>query len=272
MPVAGVRAWSDISPAWLSGHPNAARNRENMMSTAYTADHKGRLFNFFWPVTRYIITMITVTLWGVFFFALNRTRVIGRSHVAHRRNTLLLSNHQSMVDSFLVGLCAFYPQAWWKTHLIPWNPAARENFYSNPILAWFSDQWKCIPVREGRRDLRALHRMMEALREGVMTLFPEGTRTRDGSVGPGRAGAGLLILGCRPTVIPVAIDGMAEVLPIGARMVRPFKRVTVYYGEPVDYSEFLDRPRSKETAQEVVDHVMDRIRKQLDEIRLRKQD
>src|SRR3989442_967321 len=93
-----------------------------------------------------------------------------------------------MLDSFLVGLGAFYPQSWLKPQLIPWNPAAAENFYKNPMLAWLADNWKCIWVREGRRDLHALHRMMEVLPRGTMTLFPEGTRSRDGSVGPGRPG------------------------------------------------------------------------------------
>src|SRR3989442_12335 len=95
-----------------------------------------------------------------------------------------------MLDSFLVGLGAFYPQSWLKPQLIPWNPAAAENFYKNPMLAWLADNWKCIWVREGRRDLHALHRMMEGLPRGTMTLFPEGTRSRDGSVGPGRPGPG----------------------------------------------------------------------------------
>src|SRR6266566_2950263 len=88
-------------------------------------------------------------------------------------------------------------------------------FNRNPLLAWLADNWKCIWVREGRRDLHALHRMIQVLPGGVMTLFPEGTRSRDGAVGPGRPGAGLLILATRPRVVPVAIDGMQAVLPIG---------------------------------------------------------
>src|SRR3989442_4191605 len=95
-----------------------------------------------------------------------------------------------MLDSFVVGLAAFYPQSWLKPHLIPWNPAAAENFYKNPLLAWLADNWKCIWVREGRRDLHALHRMIQVLPRGVMTVFPEGTRSRDGSGGPGRPVAG----------------------------------------------------------------------------------
>jgi len=56
------------------------------------------------------------------------TTVVGRKNVGTARNTLLLSNHQSMLDSFLVGIGAWYPQSWWRPHLIPWNPAAAENF------------------------------------------------------------------------------------------------------------------------------------------------
>ena len=139
------------------------------------------------------------------------------------------------------------------------NPAAAENFYKNPILAWLADNWKCIWVREGRRDLHALHRMIQVLRRGVMTLFPEGTRSRDGSVGPGRPGAGFLILATQPRVIPVAIDGMQEVLPIGRYVPRIFKRISVSCGPPVDYAEFLAMPRTRETAQAVIDRVMEEI-------------
>ncbi|MFQ5677884.1 MAG: lysophospholipid acyltransferase family protein [Gemmatimonadota bacterium] len=232
------------------------------MAKRYVAEHRGKLFNLLWPLTRYLITNLSVAVAFVLFFLFNRTTVLRRRNVPRRRNTLLLSNHQSMIDSFLVGMCAYYPWSWLKPSLIPWNPAAQENFYGQPLLAWFSDQWKCIPVREGRRDLRALYRMMTALRGGTMTLFPEGTRSRDGSVGPGRPGAGLLVLGNHPTVIPVAIDGMGDLLPVGSRWPRLGKRVYVYFGRPFDTSEFLTRPRSKETAQELVDRVLVTIRRQ----------
>ena len=226
------------------------------------APKRGWLFRLYLPVTSYLVTNITVTILWVLFFVLNRTTVRGRKNVGQERNTLLLSNHQSMLDSFVVGLGAFFPQSWWRPHLIPWNPAAAENFYRTPILAWLADNWKCIWVREGRRDLHALHRMTQVLPDGVMTLFPEGTRTRDGSVGPGQAGPGLLILATRARVIPVAIEGMQQVLPIGSKVPRVFKRIYVTYGKPVDYTEFLAVPRSREAAQALIDRVMAAIRSQ----------
>src|SRR5712691_994628 len=237
---------------------------------AQHAPRRGKLFHLLWPVTSYVVTNVTVTLFWLVFFVFNWTVVIGRRNVGEERNTLLLSNHQSMLDSFLVGLAAFYPQSWLRPHLMPWNPAAAENFYKNPVLAWLADNWKCIWVREGRRDLHALHRMIQVLPHGVMTLFPEGTRSRDGSVGPGRAGPGLLILAARPRVIPVAIDGMNDVLPIGCYVPRIFKRISVSYGPPVDYAEFLAMPRTRETAQALIDRVMEAMQVQHAELRRRR--
>src|SRR5207245_3246572 len=122
---------------------------------------------------------------------------------------------------------AFYPRSLVQPRLLPWNPAAAENFYRTPILAWLADNWKCIWVQPGRRDLHALHRMIQVLPRGVMTLFPEGTRTRDGSVGPGHAGTGLLILATRARVIPVTIEGMRGGRPNRRAVRRGFQRVRV---------------------------------------------
>jgi 1-acyl-sn-glycerol-3-phosphate acyltransferase len=246
--------------------PEPGRRKEGLRRHA--PPYRGWLFRLIWPITAYLLTNLTVAIFWVLFRVLNRTTVLGRQRVGDAPNTLLLSNHQSMIDSFLVGLIAYFPRALWKPHLLPWNPAAAENFYRTPLLRWLADNWKCIPVKEGRRDVHALHRMLQVLPAGVMTLFPEGTRTRDGEVGPGRPGAGLVILGTRPRVIPVAIDRMQDVLPIGAVLPRLGKRIYVSYGSPIDYSDFLDRPRSRETAQAIVDRVVEAIRAQLAQIRL----
>lgn len=219
------------------------------------------LSRFLLPITRYVITNLVVApVVILLFFVFNRTRVYGRHRVPNVRNTLLLSNHQSMIDSFPVGYSAFFPQDMWKPYLAPWNPAAEENFFRNPLFRWLFDQLKCIPVRQGRRDPRAIYRSVQALRGSTMILFPEGTRSRDGSVGKGRAGAGVLILETRPHVIPVAIQGMDRVLPIGRIFPRVGQRISVYFGRPLAYDDLETEEFSRKTAQEVVDRVMERIR------------
>lgn len=218
------------------------------------------LFRVTWPVTHYVVTNFSVMIGYIFFNVLNRLTVIGRENVPTRPNTLLLSNHQSMIDSFLVGMSAFFPKSLLNSCILPWNPAAEENFYRNSILAWLADNWKCIPIKKGRKDVGAIFKMAEALKSGPMTLFPEGTRSRDGSIGKPRGGAGLLILETQPTVIPVCIDGMDQVLPIGKVVPRIFKRIHVYFGPPLDLSEFYGREKNKDVAEAIMNRVMERLR------------
>jgi 1-acyl-sn-glycerol-3-phosphate acyltransferase len=226
----------------------------------YRGEYKGWLTNLFSPITTWIITnIILAPVVILFLWVLNRTRVYGRSRVPHEPNTLLLSNHQSMIDSFLIGYAAFFPYDMIKTYLVPWNPAAQENFFRNGFFSWVSHHLKCIPVRPGRRDLKAITRSVHALRDSTMILFPSGTRSRDGSIGRGRPGAGLVILGTGPNVIPVTIEGMDQVLPIGARFPRLGKKVAIYFGRPINYADLENRERSREAAQEIVDRVMGRV-------------
>ena len=99
-----------------------------------------------------------------------------------------------------------------------------------------------------------------------MVLFPEGTRSRDGSVRSGRPGVGLVALATRPRVIPVAIEGMNRALPIGKFVPRVFQRITVSYGPPIDCSEFYEMPRTRETTQLLVEKAMAEIRLQYAEL------
>ena len=230
--------------------------------------HRNRswLFRVTWPFTHWFITNLSVTIGYIFFRVFNRTTIIGKENVPQEANTLLLSNHQSMIDSFLVGMFAFYPTSLYKPLVLPWNPAAEENFYRNRFLAWVADNWKCIPIKRGRKDVAAIFKMAQALRTGTMTLFPEGTRSRDGSIGKPRGGAGLLILETKPTVIPVYIDGMDKLLPIGSVTPRMFKKISVYYGKPLDLSSFYGKEKGRCVAHAIMVEVMDTIRNMKNEI------
>jgi len=160
--------------------------------TSQAKGRPGRLSNILWHVTSYFVSNISAGISWIFFRVLNRTTYIGRHHIGREPNTLLLSNHQSMIDSMPIALAAFYPKSWLRPYLVPWHPAARENFFKNKFIAWYSSNTRCIPVKPGRRDVHALHKMIDVLPKGAIILFPEGTRSRTGDVGDGRPGAGLV--------------------------------------------------------------------------------
>jgi len=219
-----------------------------------------------WSISSYIVTNLVTICWFLFFRFCNKTTILGKENIPLKPNTLLLSNHQTMIDSFPVGLFAFFPYTLIRPSLIPWNPAAEENFFGSPLVAWLFSNMKCIPIRPGRKDSGALFKMARALKCGPMTIFPEGTRSRNGVIGKGRGGAGMLILETQPAIIPVCISGMDSVLPIGAVVPRIGKKVYISYGKPMDLSMYYERGKSKEVAVALVAHIMDEIRSLNEEI------
>ncbi len=225
----------------------------------------GELSSRVWSVFNFLVTwsfaLLTSAVAFVFFFVLNRTVVRGRGNLRAARNTLYLSNHQTMIDSFLVGTVLTMPKLILRPSLIPWHPAASENFFGNRVLAWFSARWKCIPVRRGQRDFEALSRMSEALSEGTMLIYPEGTRSRTGEIGQGRPGTGKLIHDTRAVCVPIRIRGMDRVLPVGSRFPRIFQRIEVTIGEPVAFGDLLSEPSSKDTSERVIETVMVALRR-----------
>lgn len=221
--------------------------------------YRGPVFHFFWPFTRYIVTSLSAVAAVFFFKVLNRTIVIGKENVGVETNTLLLPNHQSMIDGFLVGTFVYFPRTLLRPNLFPWLPAAWENFFENPVMRWFSDNWRCIPVKKGRKDVGAMLRMEACLRQGTMIVFPEGTRTRDGRLLAPRSGIGYVMLKTRPKAIPVCMDGMNGLQPVGHFWPRVFRTILLYYGKPVDLSEFYSRPVGREAAQEAIEKVFGEV-------------
>ncbi len=224
--------------------------------------YRGPVFHFFWPFTRYIVTSLSAAAAYFFFKVLNRTIVIGKENVRMEKNLLLLPNHQSMIDGFLVGTLVFFPRTLLSPGLFPWLPAAWENFFENPLMRWFSDNWRCIPVKKGRKDVGAMLRMEACLRDGVMIVFPEGTRTRDGKLLTPRSGIGYVMLKTRPTAIPVCMDGMSGLQPVGHFWPRVFRTILIYYGKPVDLTEFYAQPVGREAAQAAIEKVFSHVGRQ----------
>jgi 1-acyl-sn-glycerol-3-phosphate acyltransferase len=109
--------------------------------------------------------------------------------------------------------------------------------------------------------------MIRAGKGGTMVLFPEGTRSRDGEIRNGKAGAGFVVLANQPKVIPVTVDGLYDVLPVGSSFPRLFKHIWLAFGKPIDYSEYIGQPRTREEAHEIVDDVIEILRAQLTGLR-----
>lgn len=167
------------------------------------------------------------------FHLLWRVRVEGREHVPVTGPAVLAANHQSFCDSLFLPLVVHRKV----TYL------AKAEYFDSRKTAWFFRAVGQIPIRRGggKESERALETAAEVLGEGkLLALYPEGTRSRDEWVHRGRTGVARLSRECGVAVVPVGISGTVDVQPVGARMLRPWRTVTVRFGEPMRMAPAAD--------------------------------
>ncbi len=160
-----------------------------------------------------------------------RVRVEGMEHIPERGGFVLAANHASHADTAVVFSSLKAEQRRWVV-----AAAARDYFFDNSYKQWVSRTlFNVIPVaRTPKRGEDPLKHVVRAVREGYgVLLFPEGTRSKDGSIGPFRSGIGRLIAEFPGLpIIPTALIGTADVMPKG-RSIPVRQNVCIRYGEPL---------------------------------------
>jgi len=150
---------------------------------------------------------------------------------------ILVSNHLSLIDSWFGVYSVAWPEFLWKHWLLPWHLPEATNYFRGlqAVLVWLS---RSIPIARGsgaRQVAVALEKVVEVLKKGESVyIFPEGTRSRTGRIGDCTTGIGRIykkVPHC--TILPIYLRGMENVLPIGVKFPRLFKKIDVVIGEPV---------------------------------------
>src|SRR5437588_6572753 len=155
-----------------------------------------------------------------------RFRIINRERVIQTGPVILAMNHQSFFDPPLAGNACDRPIFF----------LAKKSLMNVPILGWLLPKLNVIPVNlEGDRS--ALKALIRILRAGECALvFPEGTRTPDGTLQPALSGVGLLIAKTRAPVVPMRIFGAYDAWPIHGKL-RLSGKITIVVGEPIHFPE-----------------------------------
>lgn len=140
---------------------------------------------------------------------------------------LLLINHQSFLDPAFVGLPLRRPVSY----------VARENLLRTPLLGWFLRNTYVMPINRDSASTAGLREAVRRMQHGFLVgIFPEGTRSRDASLGRLKPGFIALVRRGGVPVHPVGIAGGAEILPRGACFPRP-RSVRVVIGDPLTADE-----------------------------------
>lgn len=185
---------------------------------------------------------------GIYASCLNRLVIKGGANIPHGGSVLIASNHISAFDT------VFLPWAVIKHNPLQmlWAPA-KEELFEQPFLRLLYSSWGAFPVRR-KRDVRAGRKLNDLLLDQKVMLFPEGTRHKDGKLGPGNRGVGKIIYDTRPTVIPVALVGLNN-----WKFSRIQQEGAVVFGTALDFSDLFLRDDCKETHLLIVERVMNGI-------------
>ena len=153
-------------------------------------------------------------------------RYRGLDNVPREGAFILVSNHISLLDPMIIGGTAGQLTG----RLVHFM--AKEELRHWPVIGWLATQAGVYFVRRGEGDRAAQRLSLDLLARGEpIAVFPEGTRSRDGSLGEPRDGAALLAMRAGVPLLPVSITGSNRLFPKGARLPRR-SRVTVRVGEP----------------------------------------
>lgn len=187
-----------------------------------------------------VVSMITVPVIATFMNILNRTRVIGRNNIADLRPPwILASNHLTLLDDLFLDPVILFPKIITGYKYIPYHAPEERNFYKKRLVAWFMRKAKSIPIVRGKGIFQlGMDRIIEAVKnEGILHIFPEGTRTRTGDIGEGKPGVGRIVLETGAPVVPVYHQGIENVLPIGTGVPRMFKEIRIAIGKPIRFDQ-----------------------------------
>ncbi len=172
---------------------------------------------------RRVLQVTFSALWGV--------RIYDRHHEPATGSAVYIANHQSFLDPVLMSMALQRPM----------NYMARDSLFRIGLFRRLIESLNAFPVRRGRADTAALKEAMRRLRSGgQVVVFAEGTRTRDGAIGPFLPGVAMLSKRAAEWTVPVLIDGAFDVWPRW-KALPGSGRIVVRYGEPIHRSDAARR-------------------------------
>lgn len=178
-------------------------------------------------------------------------RAHGTENIPLEGGCLIAMNHESYLDPPLAGISA--PRELFFL--------ARKSLLQWPVVGRILPSLNVIPVDQERADMSALKTLIKKIRAGHGTvIFPEGSRSVDGTLQPAQPGAGLVIAKTRCPVIPARIFGAHEAFPRGGKP-RLFRPISIVYEPPMEFSESDFQGEGRDLYQRLSDRVMERIAK-----------
>jgi len=154
---------------------------------------------------------------GIFW----KFRAFGLENIPRTGGVLLASNHQSFLDPVLVAMVL--PR---EMHFM-----ARRTLFRNPAFRAIIAGYNAFAIERDSADVKGVNSAIARLEAGnILLVFPEGTRTENGSIAPMKS-VGVIAARAAVPIVPVLIQGAFEVWPKG-RVIPRLGRISLIFGKP----------------------------------------
>ncbi len=177
-----------------------------------------------------------------------RFRATGAEHIPADGPFIFVANHASYLDG------VFLSAALGTRHMQNVFFYAKESHVRGPFLRWLARNCNVIVMDINHHLRESIQKMSIALKSGhSIIIFPEGTRTRTGEMGPFRPTFAMLSRELAVPILPAAIQGAFSAFPAGHRLPRFLAPITVQILPPVvpdtgTYPELSETVREKISA------------------------
>ena len=176
-------------------------------------------------------------------------RVIGAEQIPKTGPVLFAPNHVSYLDIPLLGAMIDRPLDF----------MGKASLFRGRFSGWLYRKLNGFPIKKGARSRGGLAEAVRRLKQGrCVVMYPEGGRSISGGLQEPMPGIGMIVAMSGAKVIPVFLAGTDKVLPVGAWMIR-IHPVTVFIGEPLDFTEQIQKGSGKELYLQISRTVMEQI-------------
>ena len=191
------------------------------------------------------------TFFSLFCRTYLQVSVFGQENIPSTGGVIVASNHQSHLDVPLMGLGipreAGFP--------------GKAELFGSPLLRAFLLSLGGFPLVRGEGDRKAISFSQHVVERGdVLVLFPEGTRSRNGSIQPFHRGLGVMSIKTGAPIVPAILLGSGRAMGVGARFPRPGP-VRIEFSRPIFPPKGPVPPSEvKHLSQELTQSVEDAVR------------
>ncbi len=194
---------------------------------AYLFDRKGRIGHH------------CARLWGRIALLANgvKVKVEGLERIKGKGPFIFMSNHQGSYDIFvLLGHLPF--QFKW---------LVKKELFSIPFFGWAMGAAGYISIdRQGTKEatMESMNRAAQRIRDGMsVVIFPEGSRSPDGSIQPFKKGGFILAIKSKVPIIPISIAGSREIMAKD-RWTHSSGEIRIKIGDPIETETYSIKDRA----------------------------